>query len=111
MPPGACTPTEIMQAITAGAHAIKLFPAEAIPPAVVRSLRTVVPDHIALLPVGGIRGTNMAEYVAAGASGFGIGSSIYQPGHSPDQVHASALLFVDAWRSIGGPRRSSLPPL
>jgi 2-dehydro-3-deoxyphosphogalactonate aldolase len=97
--PGVATPTEAWSAWKAGAHALKLFPAEMVSPAVVKALRAVLPSDLPLLPVGGISAANMAAYWQAGASGFGIGSSLYSPGSSPGQVGERAAAFVAAWRA------------
>jgi 2-dehydro-3-deoxyphosphogalactonate aldolase len=91
--PGVATATEAFAALEAGATGLKLFPAEMIPPAAVKALRAVLPPATALFPVGGIDASNMAAYVAAGASGFGIGSSLYKPGKSAEEVKRSALDF------------------
>jgi 2-dehydro-3-deoxyphosphogalactonate aldolase len=97
--PGVSTPTEAFSALRAGATALKLFPAEMIPPQAVKAMRAVLPRDVALLPVGGIAPDTMAGYLAAGASGFGIGSALFKPGMTPQQVHAQALAFAAAWRS------------
>jgi len=96
--PGCATPGEAFNAHRLGAHALKLFPAEAMPASVVRALKAVLPSHLPLLPVGGITPQTIAAYRAAGAAGFGIGSAIYSPGSTPDQVHERATAFVRAWR-------------
>jgi 2-dehydro-3-deoxyphosphogalactonate aldolase len=94
--PGVATPTEAFAALAAGATGIKLFPAELISPAVVKAMRAVLPADAWLLPVGGITPANMAAYRAAGANGFGIGSALYKPGMSVDEVARQARAFVDA---------------
>lgn len=96
--PGVATPTEAFAALAAGAHALKLFPAEMLLPPVVKALRAVMPRQARLLPVGGITPHNMAAFRQAGANGFGIGSALYQPGRSAADVAASARDFVAAWR-------------
>ena len=96
--PGFFTPTEGFAAIEAGAHALKLFPAEAASPAVLKAQRTVLPRHIPLLVVGGITPTGMAPWLAAGADGFGLGSALYAPGFSADEVGGRARAFVAALR-------------
>jgi len=96
--PGVATPTEAFAALDAGAHGLKLFPAEMISPATVKAMRAVLPPNAALMPVGGITPDNMAAYRAAGASGFGLGSALYAPGRSADQVRAVAQQFVHAFR-------------
>jgi 2-dehydro-3-deoxyphosphogalactonate aldolase len=97
--PGVATPTEAFAALDAGAHGLKLFPAEMISPATVKALRAVLPQQTALMPVGGITPDTMAAYRAAGAAGFGLGSALYAPGRSADQVRASAQKFVHAFRA------------
>jgi 2-dehydro-3-deoxyphosphogalactonate aldolase len=95
--PGVMTPSEAFAAIDCGATGLKLFPAETIPPAAVKAMRAVLPADVLLLPVGGIAPDNMAAYRVAGASGFGIGSALYQPARDPQAVGASARAFCDAW--------------
>ncbi len=96
--PGVVTPSEAFAAIEAGAHGLKLFPAELITPTVLKALRAVLPPSMPLLPVGGITPDNMAAYRAAGASGFGLGSALYAPGRTAEQVRRQAAAFVQAWR-------------
>lgn len=96
--PGVLTPTEAFGALAAGAHGLKLFPAEMASPAVVKALRAVLPAGVLLLPVGGIAPDNMAPYRAAGASGFGIGSALYKPGKAAADVARDAARFAAAWR-------------
>ena len=94
--PGVATPTEAFAALDAGAHGLKLFPAEMITPATVKALRAVLPQTAALLPVGGITPDNMAAYLAAGANGFGLGSALYAPGKSASAVQLQAEAFARA---------------
>ena len=98
--PGAMTPTEAFAALDAGADALKLFPAELISPRIVKAMRAVLPKTAHLFAVGGITPESMADYVRAGATGFGLGSSLYSPGASADLVVANARRFVEAWRAI-----------
>ena len=98
--PGVATPSEAFAALAAGAHALKLFPAEMLTPAVLKALRAVLPASAALLPVGGIGPHNMAEYRRAGASGFGIGSALYTPGRTAEQTAAAAHTFIDTWSKL-----------
>jgi 2-dehydro-3-deoxyphosphogalactonate aldolase len=95
--PGVLTASEAFAALRAGASGLKLFPAEMIPPAAVKALRAVLPPETLLLPVGGIGVANMDPYRAAGADGFGIGSSLYRPGMSASEVEQKALDFRAAW--------------
>lgn len=94
--PGFFTPTEAFALLAAGADALKLFPAEAASPAVLRALRAVLPPGTAVLPVGGIDAAGMAGWRAAGAAGFGVGSAIYRPGDSAATVAAKARGLVAA---------------
>jgi 2-dehydro-3-deoxyphosphogalactonate aldolase len=96
--PGVATPSEAFAALDAGAHGLKLFPAEMMSPATVKALRAVLPPAAALMPVGGITPDSMAAYRAAGASGFGLGSALYAPGRSAAQVQSQAAAFVQAYR-------------
>jgi 2-dehydro-3-deoxyphosphogalactonate aldolase len=100
--PGVATPTEAFGALEAGAHALKLFPAEALPPQVVKAWRAVLPKEIWLLPVGGIAPATMAPYLAAGANGFGLGSALYRAGMSTPEVATAARAFADAYAARGG---------
>ncbi len=95
--PGVGTATEAFAALDAGADGLKLFPAEMIPPAVVKALRAVLPPQTLLLPVGGVTPTNMASYRAAGADGFGIGSALYKPGMQAAEVRSNAQAFLAAF--------------
>ena len=98
--PGIATPTEGFAALAAGADALKVFPAELVTPPVLKAMRAVFPRQTRFLPVGGITPDTMAPYVAAGASGFGLGSALYKPNDSAETVAANARAFVDAWRKI-----------
>ena len=95
--PGVATPTEAFAALRAGADALKLFPAEQLPPPVLKAWSSVLPAGTALLPVGGITPERMAAYRSAGAAGFGIGSALYAPGTSAAEVARRARAFIDAW--------------
>jgi 2-dehydro-3-deoxyphosphogalactonate aldolase len=94
--PGVATPTEGFAALAAGADGLKLFPAEAMPPAVVKAWRAVFPPETLLMPVGGITPDRMADYLAAGASGFGLGSALFAPGMGASDIQTRARAFVAA---------------
>lgn len=98
--PGVATPTEAFAALANGADGLKLFPGEALPPAVVKAWRAVLPGSLGLFPVGGITPDKMAAYCAAGATGFGLGSALYKPGMGAAEVGERAREFVSAWRAI-----------
>ncbi|WP_019515608.1 2-dehydro-3-deoxy-6-phosphogalactonate aldolase [Sphingomonas sp. Mn802worker] len=95
--PGYFTPSEAFAALDAGATALKLFPAEAASPAVLKAQRAVLPKHVPVLTVGGITPDNMTPWREAGANGFGLGSALYRVGSTPAQVRAAADAFVAGW--------------
>lgn len=94
--PGYFTPTEAFAAINAGAHGIKLFPAEAASPAVIKAQRAVLPSNLPLLVVGGVQADDVADWLSVGANGFGLGSALYRPGQAASLVHEHAVRFIDA---------------
>ncbi|MBR0659716.1 2-dehydro-3-deoxy-6-phosphogalactonate aldolase [Neoroseomonas oryzicola] len=94
--PGFMTPAEAFALLAAGADALKLFPAEAVSPAVVKALLAVLPKGTAILPVGGMSAETIPAWKAAGAAGFGVGSSLYAPGDSPATVAAKARALRSA---------------
>jgi len=96
--PGFFTPTEAFAMLAAGADALKLFPAEAASPAVLRGIRAVLPPNTRVLPVGGIDATNMRPWLDAGAVGFGIGSAIYRPGDGAETVGLKATKLLASLR-------------
>lgn len=96
--PGVATPTEAFAALAAGADVLKLFPAEQLGPAVLKAWRAVMRPPIALVPVGGITPDNLSVYAQAGASGFGLGSALYQPGLSATETARNARAFIAAWQ-------------
>jgi 2-dehydro-3-deoxyphosphogalactonate aldolase len=100
--PGVATPSEAFAALRAGADGLKLFPAETIGCAGLRALRTVLPPGTHVWPVGGVRPSQMGEWVAAGATGFGIGSALYQPGMAAADLAPVARRYIDAWNSARG---------
>ncbi len=97
--PGIATPTEAFAALDAGATALKLFPAEASSPAVLKAMRAVLPPAMRVLPVGGIAPDNMRPWRDAGAPGFGLGSALYKPGFTAGEVAERAAAFVRAIRN------------
>jgi 2-dehydro-3-deoxyphosphogalactonate aldolase len=97
--PGVSTPSEAFAALAAGAHGLKVFPAEMITPPVLKSWRSVLPASRVLLPVGGVGADNLASYRAAGASGAGFGSSLYKPGMTATQVGERARQLAQVWQT------------
>lgn len=98
--PGVATPTEAFAALEAGADALKMFPAEALPPPVLKAWRAVLRPPIKLLPVGSIAPETMAAYLEAGASGFGLGSALFRPDLSLATLAAQAADFVDTLANL-----------
>ncbi len=98
--PGVATPTEAFAALKAGADAIKIFPAEAMPPVVVKAWRAVLPKNALVLPVGGIRPDTMKAYVEAGANGFGLGSALFTASMSAQEIGRNAREFATAWKAL-----------
>ena len=97
--PGVATPTEAFAALAEGADVLKMFPAEQMGPAVVKAWLAVLPAGTLLIPVGGITPDNMQVFVDAVVSGFGLGSGLFKPGMSPDQVAVNAKAYVHAWNA------------
>ena len=102
--PGVATPTEALAARAAGADALKLFPAEALPPPVLKAWRAVLPPRLRVLPVGGVTPASLATWRAAGAGGAGLGSALYSPGFDAAEVGVRARAFAAAWRGEGQQR-------
>jgi len=96
--PGVATPTEAFAALEAGAHALKLFPAESIGPAGLKAMKSVLPAATPLWPVGGVAPAQIAAWKAAGATGAGIGGQLFTPGVTLDDLAARAAAFAQAWR-------------
>jgi len=96
--PGYFTPTEAFQALDAGATALKLFPAEAAGPTVLKAQLAVIPTDVPLLAVGGIKPDSMHPWLDAGARGFGLGGGLYQPGQTAAETAAKARAYVEGLR-------------
>lgn len=92
--PGYFTPSEAFAALHAGAHALKLFPAEGASPTVLKAQRAVLPKDLPILAVGGILPDNMRPWLDAGADGFGLGGGIYKPGQSAEDTVDRAKAYV-----------------
>jgi 2-dehydro-3-deoxygalactonokinase len=102
--PGAATISEALAALSAGADAIKLFPADQLGAPTLAAWNAVLPAGTPVIPVGGITPDNMLAFVAAGAVGFGLGSALYRPGRSATDVAQSAAAFVAAWQAARAKR-------
>lgn len=95
--PGVATPTEAFAALKAGARSLKLFPSESLGISGMKAIRAVLPPEVELLPVGGVDQSNLADWAAAGAGGAGIGSCLYRPGDSVDDVRLRARELTRIW--------------
>jgi 2-dehydro-3-deoxyphosphogalactonate aldolase len=100
--PGVATPTEAFAALRNGADGLKMFPAENLPPAVAKAWRAVLAPDTLLIPVGGITPETMKPYIAAGADGFGLGSALFAPDRTLNDIKERAQLFAESWRSTTG---------
>jgi 2-dehydro-3-deoxyphosphogalactonate aldolase len=92
--PGYFTPSEAFAALRAGAHALKLFPAEAASPGVLKAQLAVIPRNVPVMVVGGVKPDNMGPWLQAGAAGFGLGSGLYKPGQSAAETLEKARAYV-----------------
>jgi 2-dehydro-3-deoxyphosphogalactonate aldolase len=97
--PGFFNPTEAFALLEAGADAIKLFPAEVLGPPMLKALRAVLPKSAIVIPVGGVDANQVAPWMAAGALGLGVGSSIYKPGDDARIVETKAQVLLEAVRA------------
>jgi len=97
--PGYFTPSEAFAAIRAGATALKLFPAEAASPAVLKAQLAVLPKGLPVLAVGGVKPDTMKPWLEAGAAGFGLGGGLYKPGQSAADTLDKAKAYVAGLRS------------
>lgn len=98
--PGALTPTEIAEMYDCGADAVKVFPADMVSPKMLSAMRAVLPASLPLIPVGGINMDNMADYLNAGANGFGLGSALYSKGDSAVIVAEKVATFVRRMKEL-----------
>lgn len=99
--PGVMTPSEAFAALDLGASVLKFFPAELVPPAAIAAMRAVLPKDAIVAAVGGITPDTMAPYHAVGVDGFGLGSALFKPAYSLDDVAKRARAFVDALEELG----------
>ena len=101
--PGVFTPTEAFDALRHGATGLKIFPASMMGTGGLKAIRAVLPPGTQVYAVGGIDGPDFADWIAASADGFGLGSSLYKPGLSADEVGQRARAIVAAYdAAIGG---------
>jgi len=95
--PGVMTPTEAFLALKSGATGLKLFPGNLIGPGGLKALRAVLPPDTSTYAVGGAAPENFAEWIAAGATGFGLGSALYTPGLPLADLAARAAEVIAAY--------------
>ncbi len=100
--PGVMTPTECFEALKWGANGLKIFPASLLGPDGIKAIRAVLPPGTQVYAVGGAGADNFAEWMAASADGFGIGSALYKPGLSVAEVTARAKDMVAAYDEAAG---------
>ncbi|MDX3925626.1 MAG: 2-dehydro-3-deoxy-6-phosphogalactonate aldolase [Shinella sp.] len=100
--PGVFTPTEALAAARAGATGLKFFPASVLGPSGIQAIRAVLPSDLEIAAVGGVSEANFADYARIGIRSFGLGSSIYKPGMSADEVAARARVTIDAYDQVYG---------
>src|SRR6185295_3530101 len=96
--PGVATPSEGFAALAAGAHGLKLFPAEMLGPPVLKSWRAVFAPHTPMYAVGGVGEANIAAFKAAGATGVGVGSSLYAAGVAHAELTRRARALLQRWQ-------------
>jgi len=95
--PGVATPSEGFAALAAGALGLKLFPGEMLGPPVMKAWRAVFAPGTPMYAVGGVGEANIAAFKAAGATGVGVGSSLYAPGVAAGELTRRARLLVQCW--------------
>jgi 2-dehydro-3-deoxyphosphogalactonate aldolase len=100
--PGIATATEAFAALRAGATELKLFPASTYGADHLKALKSVLPKHVKIYPVGGIGSQDIAEWLAAGADGFGFGGELFKPAYTLAEVSKRAQDLVTALRSSTG---------
>lgn len=98
--PGVFTPTEAFTAIRAGATGLKLFPGAMAGPSGLKAMKAVIPASTPIYAVGGADAENFADWVTAGADGFGLGTALYTPGLATSEIAARAQRIVAAWDAL-----------
>ena len=101
--PGCLTPSEAFAALKHGAHAVKLFPGELVTPNVAKAMAAVLPRKTRLLIVGGVSADSLKDWRGGPVQGFGIGSSLFKPGVTPDEAGRRARALTDAVRGFADP--------
>ena len=94
--PGIATATEAFAALRAGATELKLFPASTYGSGHLKALKSVLPKHVKIFPVGGIGSQDIAEWLASGADGFGFGGELFKPAYTLAELTKRAQDLVQA---------------
>jgi 2-dehydro-3-deoxyphosphogalactonate aldolase len=100
--PGVLTPTECFAALHAGADALKVFPAHLMGLDGLRAIRAVLPPATPMFMVGGVGPATFADWIDAGATGFGLGTSLYRPGFTVADIAVRAREAIAAWDRVTG---------
>jgi 2-dehydro-3-deoxyphosphogalactonate aldolase len=96
--PGIATATEAFSALREGATELKLFPASTYGPGHLRALKSVLPKHAKVYPVGGIGSQDIAAWLGSGADGFGFGGELFKPAYTLAELAKRAHELVQALR-------------
>jgi len=96
--PGIATATEAFAALDAGATDLKLFPAASYGPKHLKALKSVLPGHVRVFPVGGIGSQDIAAWLGSGADGFGFGSELFTPAYTLPEIRNRAAALIAALR-------------
>ncbi|MCK3775697.1 2-dehydro-3-deoxy-6-phosphogalactonate aldolase [Ensifer sesbaniae] len=102
--PGVLTPTEALSAAAAGATGLKFFPASVLGPSGITAIRAILPPDLEIAAVGGVSDANFGDYAKAGIRSFGLGSSLYKPGMSANDVRERAVATIKAYDTVYGAR-------
>jgi 2-dehydro-3-deoxyphosphogalactonate aldolase len=104
--PGVFTATEALLAASAGASALKFFPANVLGPSGINAVRAVLPKGMEVGAVGGVSERDFDAYAKAGIRIFGLGSSLYKPGATAAEIGAKARTVIAAYdAAFGGESR------
>lgn len=94
--PGVFTPSEVFKAVNLGVSKVKLFPISSLGVGYIKALKAVLPEDLQLFPVGGVNASNIAEYLATGVAGVGVGGDIFKPGDTAEDVSKKAMRLTEA---------------
>ena len=102
--PGVLSPTEAFSALSLGASVLKFFPAELVSTGAISAVRAVLPDNTMVAVVGGITPKTLAQYHAAGANCFGLGSALFKPDLNNEEIAERASAFIEAHSELVVPK-------